>query len=183
MNARRRSTKSRPIGASSVFPDGSHKMRIRYLTNSLTLACCGVAVSVASGSAQGSNERTLLLVEIKCPVDNKDMLESIRRNALGERQEFTVEYKNGKASHVIISKVQPKSEPDRWFGWNFLTNDFLTQEDAQKNPDSRKGSETIADIFRDRADRELRRYCLSGPDERKKALDEIVANRKKLGLD
>jgi len=149
----------------------------------VVVACCGLAVSVASAKAQVVNEKTYFIpIEIKCPADNKSALELVAQNELGRKQKIVIGYKGNEASYFILYNANPGAGWQRWIDWNYATADFLTTTGADHN---RAMTEQFARAFRagaEQPDKLAFRVCRSGGDERKKALDEITANRRKLGL-
>jgi len=152
----------------------------------VAIAAVAFFSSFSLTNAQSVDERTHIPVQIKCPSDNKGVLELVSQNALGGKQKIVIEYKGNAAWQLFIYSAEPNAGWRRFMDWNYATNDILTKQDAERvSPQARSVYEKFAAASAaliNKPDRIAFRICRSDGDERKKALGELAANREKLGL-
>jgi hypothetical protein len=127
------------------------------------------ALTIAGANAQTDPRNEWHAVQVKCPAANGGVLETLKQRELGEAhtQVIQVRYQNGSA---INFKIQNPGSSSPTISVNLLTED---------DPNARN----FANLFLDRAEKDLRHFCLSEGEERIAADKEIAENRRKFGIE
>lgn len=142
-----------------------------------------LALTAAGGNAQTADDPrgAWHLVQIKCPADNGGVLETRRRNELGDTQIVHVTYRDGVA---IFYSLQD-------FGTRAFYLDYDVQFDVGTQTEEGVRKTVHGDSFARRmaivlvspaANKDLAHNCLSDPAERSAARAEVEANRRMFGL-
>jgi hypothetical protein len=139
-----------------------------HIVHIISSAYCASVLLSAVAHAQTDPRKEWHAVQVKCPADNGDVLETLKHRELGEvlTQLIQVRYQNGSAINVTIEN--PGSSAPR-ISVNLVTED-------------RAGARWYANLVLGWAEKDLRHFCLSQGDERIAAEKEITENRRKFGI-